>query len=162
DAGAEVVKVESPAGDPLRRWSVSGDLDATTDGALFQFLSASKRSVVIDVDYPADRDFLRALLGAADAVLWSADGVVSGAPEYAPRALPELARHAPVVSIPPFGLQGLWSDRAASDATLQALSGGLAVRGDPSRPPILVGGRPSAWITGMFAAFALLASRYRS
>jgi crotonobetainyl-CoA:carnitine CoA-transferase CaiB-like acyl-CoA transferase len=36
------------------------------------------------------------------------------------------------------------------------------VRGDPSRPPILVGGRPSEWITGMFAAFALLASRYRS
>ena len=42
DAGAEVVKVEPPAGDPLRTWSASG---ATGDaaGALFRFLAAGKR-----------------------------------------------------------------------------------------------------------------------
>ena len=49
DGGAEVIKVEAPAGDPLRRWSASGAaIPDDDDGALFNFLGASKRSVVVD------------------------------------------------------------------------------------------------------------------
>ena len=49
DGGAEVIKVESPEGDPLRRWSASGAaIPSDEDGALFNFLGASKRSVVVD------------------------------------------------------------------------------------------------------------------
>src|SRR4051794_34162435 len=49
DAGADVVKVEGPSGDPLRRWSASGATIADDeDGALFNHLAASKRSVVLD------------------------------------------------------------------------------------------------------------------
>ncbi len=47
DAGADVVKVETPAGDPLRRWG---------SGALFEFLNTSKRSVVAS---PGDTDGAR-------------------------------------------------------------------------------------------------------
>ena len=51
DGGAEVIKVESPEGDPLRRWSASGAvIPPDADGALFNFLSASKQSVVVDAD----------------------------------------------------------------------------------------------------------------
>src|SRR5207342_3361563 len=47
DAGADVVKVESPDGDPLRRWTAAGlDLPDGQDSALFRFLNTSKRSVV--------------------------------------------------------------------------------------------------------------------
>ena len=47
DGGADVVKVEDPGGDPLRRWSESGAEPAPgEDGALFRFLSTSKDSVV--------------------------------------------------------------------------------------------------------------------
>jgi len=51
DAGADVVKVESPqGGDPLRRWSASGaTLGEGEDGALFQHLNASKRSLTADL-----------------------------------------------------------------------------------------------------------------
>ena len=46
DAYAEVIKVEPPDGDALRRWTASDqDLDGK-DGALFQFLNTSKKSVV--------------------------------------------------------------------------------------------------------------------
>src|SRR5271156_7078022 len=44
DGGAEVIKVESSEGDPLRRWSASGAVIPADDGALFNFLGASKRS----------------------------------------------------------------------------------------------------------------------
>src|SRR5262249_60437244 len=46
DAGADVVKVEPPGGDPLRRFTASGRDLAGRDAPLFQFLAAGKRSVV--------------------------------------------------------------------------------------------------------------------
>src|SRR6516164_1560869 len=48
DAGADVVKVEPPGGDPLRRWCPSGAEAGANgeDSLLFRFLNASKRSVV--------------------------------------------------------------------------------------------------------------------
>ena len=46
DAGADVIKVEDSAGDPLRRWSATGANLGGEDGALFRFLNASKRSIV--------------------------------------------------------------------------------------------------------------------
>ena len=46
DAGAEVVKVEPPAGDPLRRFTATGAVaGAGTDSPLFSYLNAGKRSV---------------------------------------------------------------------------------------------------------------------
>ena len=48
DAGADVVKVEPPAGDPLRQWK---------SGALFEFLHTSKRSVIGTTDDEAQRGF---------------------------------------------------------------------------------------------------------
>src|SRR6516162_5762657 len=59
DGGAEVIKVESPGGDPLRRWSASGaDIPPDADGALFNFLGASKHSVVVDPSNAGERDSL--------------------------------------------------------------------------------------------------------
>ena len=49
DAGADVIKVESPDGDPLRRWTNQGYWEGTPDGedgALFQFLHFGHRSIV--------------------------------------------------------------------------------------------------------------------
>ena len=46
DAGADVIKLETPEGDPLRRWSATGADLGDRDGALFRHLNASKRSVV--------------------------------------------------------------------------------------------------------------------
>ena len=46
DGGAEVVKVEPPEGDAMRRWSATGADPGGEDAPLFRFLNASKRSVV--------------------------------------------------------------------------------------------------------------------
>src|SRR5262245_9021452 len=70
DGGAQIVKVESPQGDPLRRWSASGAvIDPGGDGALFSFLAGAKHSVVADPG--ADVGFVNAMLADADAVVWS-------------------------------------------------------------------------------------------
>ena len=103
DAGADVVKVEPPAGDPLRRWG---------SGALFEFLNTSKRSVQ----------------GEADELVAAADILVAGAPVDLGAlwaANPALV----VVTITPFGCDGPWAERPSTEFTLQAACGSTGQRG---------------------------------
>jgi crotonobetainyl-CoA:carnitine CoA-transferase CaiB-like acyl-CoA transferase len=164
DGGAEVIKVESPAGDPLRRWSASGaEIPPEDDGALFNFLAASKRSVVAEIAVADDLVSLHQLLASADAVVWSRGSQLAELASLAPSEILRAHPHLIVTSITPFGLEGPWSDNAATEFTLQAWSGavvGLA-RGLPDRAPVHVGGQVGEWLSGLFAAIGTLAARRR-
>jgi crotonobetainyl-CoA:carnitine CoA-transferase CaiB-like acyl-CoA transferase len=158
DGGAEVTKVEPPEGDPLRRWSASGATIADGDaGALFRFLVHGKRTRVADPDAALD------LLRDADAVVWSRGTSLAEHPTLVPAALRSAAPHLTVTSITPFGLEGPWSDRPATELTLQAWSGALVGlgRGATDRAPIWVGGDIGAWMAGTYAAIGTLVSRRR-
>jgi crotonobetainyl-CoA:carnitine CoA-transferase CaiB-like acyl-CoA transferase len=159
DGGAEVVKVESGAGDPLRRWSASGaPIPAGEDGALFNFLAASKRSVLVD-----GSDELSELLASADAVVWSRGAEVAARPQLAPAEIRRTHPHLVVTAITPFGLEGPWADEPATEFTLQAWSGGIVglARGAPDQPPVHVAGQIGEWLAGVFAAVGTLASLRR-
>jgi crotonobetainyl-CoA:carnitine CoA-transferase CaiB-like acyl-CoA transferase len=162
DGGADVTKLEPPEGDPLRRWAIGGDLDEGEDGPLFEFLACSKRSVVIDPSRPDDLSRAQELVGAADVVVWSPGTALSETPTLAPETLRALAPRAIVAAITPFGLHGPWSRRAASDLTLQAWAGSVFSRGSPDRPPAQIGGRPTPWLGGLFAAVGVLTAWRRA
>ena len=51
-----------------------------------------------------------------------------------------------IVSITPFGQDGPWADRPATEFTLQAHCGSIGSRGLPERPPLAAGGRLGEWI----------------
>jgi crotonobetainyl-CoA:carnitine CoA-transferase CaiB-like acyl-CoA transferase len=164
DGGAEVVKVEAPGGDPLRRWSASGAaIPAERDGALFNYLHASKQSVVVDPEQPDDLASLHDLLERADAVAWSRGSPVAELPALAPAAIRREHPRLVVTSISPFGLEGPWSDHAATEFTLQAWSGAVVgmARGLPERAPVYVGGQIGEWLAGLFAAIGTLAAGWR-
>jgi crotonobetainyl-CoA:carnitine CoA-transferase CaiB-like acyl-CoA transferase len=141
DGGADVIKFEPSEGDPLREWSASG----TAPGALFNFLAASKKSAP------------ELSLDAADVVIWSPGGLLD------PATILEESPRVTVTAITPFGLHGPWRDRAATEFTLQAWSGGMIGlgRGDPSRAPVHVGGQIGEWLAGVCAAIGTMASRRR-
>jgi crotonobetainyl-CoA:carnitine CoA-transferase CaiB-like acyl-CoA transferase len=165
DGGAEVVKVEPPQGDPLRSWSASGaELGQGRDGALFSFLGSSKRSVVADPDNARDVDFVNDLLVAADAAIWSPGCRVAEHRSFSPAQIHRNHPHLTVTSITPFGLDGPWRDRPATEFTLQAWSGGIMGigRGSADRAPVFVAGQVGDWLTGAYAAAATLISRIRS
>jgi crotonobetainyl-CoA:carnitine CoA-transferase CaiB-like acyl-CoA transferase len=162
DGGAAVIKVEPPEGDPLRRWSASGaEIDAGDDGALFSFLACSKHSVVVDPD--TDIDYVNALLDSADAVVWSRGSTVAEHAVLIPAAIRSAHPHLTVTTITPFGLDGPWSDRPATEFTLQAWSGGIVGlgRGSADRAPVYVGGQVGEYLAGAYASAATLASRMR-
>ena len=151
DAGADVVKVEPPGGDPLRQWSASG---ATGDaaGALFRFLAAGKHSVV---GRPGDADIER-LIATADLLVDSGDAGLD--PQARCAADPRLV----LCSITPFGLTGPYAGRPATEFTVQAECGSIAGRGMLDRPPVQAGGRIAEWSAGATAAAAALAVLRRS
>jgi crotonobetainyl-CoA:carnitine CoA-transferase CaiB-like acyl-CoA transferase len=164
DGGAEVVKIESPKGDPLRRWSASGaTLAAGEDGALFNFLGASKRSVVVDGIDAAALDSLHALLDSADVAVWSPGTPLAEVTSLQPRALGRAHPHLVVTALTPFGLDGPWSEKPATEFTLQAWSGGIVglARGRPERPPVFVGGQIGEWLAGLYGAIGTLAALRR-
>ncbi|QRY50938.1 CaiB/BaiF CoA transferase family protein [Mycolicibacterium septicum] len=160
DGGADVIKVEAPEGDPLRRWSASGArIGPDEDGALFTFLAGGKHSVVVDPDAPR---LLDRLVAAADAVIWSPESSV--AQSIAPEDLFRRHPHLIVTTITPFGLDGPWSGRAATEFTLQAWSGGAIGigRGVQDRAPVSIGGQVGEWLAGAYAAAMTLAFRARA
>src|SRR6185503_11411811 len=97
DQGADVLKIEEAAGDPLRRRTASRTpLEEGADSALFQFLNAGKRSAVCDFCDTAQRARLRDLACEADVVF------ANGRAEELRAANPLLC----VVSITPWGTTG--------------------------------------------------------
>lgn len=165
DGGAEVIKIEPPDGDPLRHWSASGAaIPAGADGALFSFLTSSKRSVTADSTDDADLARVHALLATADAVVWSRGSRLTAHPAFQPAELLRTHPHLTVTTITPFGLDGPWSDRPATEFTVQAWSGGIVGlgRGAPDRAPVHIGGQVGSWLAGAYAAAGTLVSRSRT
>lgn len=159
DAGAEVIKVEDAAGDPLRRFTACGHpLDAGEDSALFRYLNASKRSLLLDPAEGTGRQTALELAATSD--IWIESFGPGG---LAARGLPLEALHESnpalvVVSISPWGLDGPWAERPATEFTLQAVCGSSIRRGLPGRPPVAAGGGLGGFATGAYAGAGALAA----
>ena len=104
DAGAEVVKIEPPGGDPLRRAFPPGVSAPRADSALFRYLCAGKHSMV---GRPGD-DTVRDLVGRADIVVEDL-----AADELERCGLLDEAGLV-LVSLTPFGRTGPWARIAAA------------------------------------------------
>jgi crotonobetainyl-CoA:carnitine CoA-transferase CaiB-like acyl-CoA transferase len=158
DGGAEVVKVEPPDGDPMRGWSASGADLQGKDSALFGFLNAGKQSVIGRSTDP----HVEALLANADLVI-EARGLELDAGEHLD--VDHLrTNHSALValSISPYGLTGPWAERRATEFSLQAESGSIAMRGLMGHEPYQAGGRIGEWAAGTFGAVAALAAVFRA
>jgi crotonobetainyl-CoA:carnitine CoA-transferase CaiB-like acyl-CoA transferase len=152
DAGAEVVKVEPAAGDPLRRFTAC-DADTTSDAPLFAYLAAGKRSIVASAGGPRFLD----VCAEADVVLVTGTPVSAGRLGVDVAAIRSANPAAAVVTISDFGWSGPWAERPATEFTLQAWCGASGFRGIPERPPVSVGGAVGEYLGGVFAAVAAVA-----
>ncbi|HVY63481.1 MAG TPA: CaiB/BaiF CoA-transferase family protein [Gammaproteobacteria bacterium] len=142
DHGAEVIKIEPPDGDPGRRIGIA-DGPSTV---FFRNLNRGKKSVVLNLKEPRDRERLLALSATADVFVESfRPGVVDrlgvGYEQVA-------ARNPGIVycSVNAFGNRGPYRDHPAHDLAIEALTGVLSMTlGDDGRPALP--GVPMADIT---------------
>lgn len=154
DAGASVVKIEPPSGDPLRRFIATGSVigdDAPTGAPLFGYLNAGKSSVVAEL---CDGEVDRLLAGSDVVIVTATRGFADRCGLTADRLF---APGRVVVTISEFGWTGPWAERAATEFTLQAWCGATGFRGLPDGPPISVGGEVGEYVAGTMAAFGALA-----
>jgi crotonobetainyl-CoA:carnitine CoA-transferase CaiB-like acyl-CoA transferase len=157
DMGADVIKVEPPVvGDSSRRsmgFRLKGD-----DSPGFLALNRNKRSIVLDLKSPEDREVFYALAKTADVV------VENGRPGVADRlgigydTLSAINPRLIYASISGFGPGGPWAMRPGYDLIAQAMSGLMSAVGMPDQEPVKnttpVGDLGSA----LFAAYAILAA----
>lgn len=139
DLGADVIQVEPPEGSPARRIGPFGTDPSDVERSLYwQAYARGKRSIVLDLGRPSDRDSFADLLQSADVLIdhvradeLSAEGLDRRSLE---RRHPRLV-HA---SITPFGQDGPKSRWVGTDLTLLASAGPLVLYGDDDRPPVRV------------------------
>jgi CoA:oxalate CoA-transferase len=145
DLGAEVVKVESPGGDEYRHIGPFRD----GESALFHLVNRNKLGIALDLKQPQDLSLARRLAARADVVVENfrpgvADRLGIG---YAALA----ADHPGLVyaSISGFGQSGPDAGLPAFDLVAQAMSGMMAMTGEPGGPPTRVGAPPSGPVAAM-------------
>lgn len=137
--GADVIKVEPPGGSPSRAAAplAAGEPDGLAS-LRFHAFNRGKRSVILDLDDAVGRaDFLR-LVATADFVVENAGaGVMDGRGlgfDALRAARPDLV----YVAISPFGQSGPYAAHLATDLTLAAMGGSMALNGDPDRRPLRI------------------------
>jgi benzylsuccinate CoA-transferase BbsE subunit len=155
DLGAEVIRLEAPAGDPMRSFPPFADQERSIS-LYYAHFNAGKRAITLDLDRPESLDYLRLLVarchaivesGAVRDLLSSRAGVA-----WLTDARPDLV----LVSITPFGLSGSNAEHAGGDLIVAAQSGLLWLNGRPDGTPYRPGGEQAAHMASLLAANATL------
>jgi len=164
DMGADVVKIESPAGGDYSR-GLGPFAPGSPDGAGFLRLDRNKRSVALDLKSDLGKRTFGALVARADVII---ENLRAGTLDRLGLGYDALAAAYPRLiycSITGFGRTGPYRDRAGLALILQAESGLMSVTGEPGRPPVKVGVPAVDLASALYGAFAIataLIARERS
>ena len=157
DLGAEVIKIETPEGDLGRIPSVAPYRGLS---GLFLTFNRNKQSVVINLKTADGRRLFYDLVKVSDVVI---DNFRPGVLERLQIDYPTLSRINPRIiqcSVTGFGSAGEYRDYPALDLNIQAISGHMAITGEPGRPPVRVG-IPLADISGgIYSSKGILAALF--
>ena len=157
DLGAEVIKIESPEGDLGRNPSVAPYRGVS---GLFLTFNRNKKSVVIDLKNEGGRALFYDLVRVCDVVVdnFRAGVIERLAIDYA--TLRKINPRIVQCSVTGFGSAGEYKDYPALDIIVQAMSGHMAITGEPGRPPVRVGIPLADLSGGIFACKGILAALF--
>lgn len=152
--GADVVKIESPYGDPGRRAFALG----AEDSQYFLNYNSNKKSVVIDLKTEVGRDLLLGLVPRFDAFV---ENFGPGVMEQLRLGYEDLAAlNAGIIyaRIKGYGLSGPYSNWKCFDPLAQAAAGAFSITGEADGPPVKPGPTIADSGTGMQTALAITAA----
>src|ERR1700716_3852654 len=153
DHGADVIKVEPPAGDEVRDW---GPPFHDEDAAYFVGINRNKRSIGLDLTSEGGRAVLMKMLETADVLIenfkpgtldkWGIGNEVLRA------KFPKLVH----CRISGFGADGPRGGNPGYEAIIQAMTGMIAATGSPQSGPMRIGVPLVDITTGLYAAIGIL------
>ena len=157
DGGADVIKIEPPAGDFARRM---GPPFVRDESAVFLSLNRNKRSVVLDLATACGRAAAVKLAHQVDVLVVDGgrDALEQAGLSYAQlrAANPQLV----YCAISPFGEEGPLRDAPGAELVVQAMAEYTASLGRIGDPPVRIGADVASLNTGIFAAQAILAALF--
>jgi crotonobetainyl-CoA:carnitine CoA-transferase CaiB-like acyl-CoA transferase len=157
DLGADVIKIESPEGDLGRNPSVAPYRGLS---GLFLTFNRNKRSVVVDLKTEAGLNVFYDLVRVCDVVV---DNFRAGVLDRLKIDYGTLSKINPRIvqcSVTGFGSAGEYRNYPALDIIVQAMSGHMAITGEPGRPPVRVGIPLADLSGGIFACKGILAALF--
>ncbi len=151
DMGAEVVRVEPPGGEPMRRF---GPPDADGISAWYKVVNGSKSVLEIDLKSAAGKDQLAQLIGGADAMLESYRPGVMDRLGFGQERIKQLNPRLVYCALSGWGQTGPYRLRAGHDLNYMALMGGLVTSG-PRQAPSMTFPQVADYSSGIQAALAI-------
>lgn len=156
DYGADVIKIERPVSGDFARTLAPLRTDAPfpEQSLLFQYLNWNKRSIALDLKLAENRSVIQRLVRQSDIVI---ESFRPGRLQEWGLGVDQLLEWKPslvVTSITNYGQTGPYAQYAASDLTLQAMSGIMQISGQVDRAPLKHGLSQSFYCAGLTAAYA--------
>ncbi len=158
DLGAEVIKIEAPgSGDPLRQMPphfLEGE------SAYFLSINRNKKSIVLDLKKPEDKEAFYELVKKSDVVF---DNFRPGILEKLGADIETLKKYNPKIiccSISSYGKTGPYAEQPGFDLVLQALSGSMSITGEEGHAPVRMGVPMGDLAGSMFAVFSITSALY--
>lgn len=154
DFGADVIKVERPGGDTLRNLAWKDPADGAS--LMWKFQNRGKRTIVLDLKAPGDRDVFLRLCERADVLIENGRPGVMERLDLGPDVL--LARNPRLVMtrVTGFGQDGPYARRPGFATLAEAMSGFASLLGEADGPPLLPPVALTDEVTGIVAAFATM------
>lgn len=159
DLGADVIKVESPAGDDTRKWGPPFiDVEGESTAAYFHCCNRGKRSIALDFKTDAGRETLEKLIASCDVLIENFK--VGGLAKHGLDFDAVHARYPSIVycSVTGFGQTGPYAQRAGYDFLVQGMSGIMSVTGEPDGPPQKMGVAFSDIFTALYGVIGIQAA----
>ncbi|WP_347267644.1 CoA transferase [Paracoccus sp. (in: a-proteobacteria)] len=154
DLGAEIIKLEPPAGDDYRHIGPFKD----GESALFTLNNRGKQSLVLDLKAPADLVLAQDIAARVDVVVENFRPGVAARLGMDAETLRAANPRLIYCSISGFGQQGPFRDLPAYDLVVQAMSGLMAASGEEGGAPLKAGESVADLIAGLFASWAIMAA----
>ncbi|MFN7644736.1 MAG: CaiB/BaiF CoA transferase family protein [Burkholderiales bacterium] len=157
--GAEVLKVETPAGGDLaRQLGADAELNGRGMGVSFLAQNAGKRSITVDLKHPRGREVFHRLVAGAQVLV---ENFRPGVMDRLGLGHEALRAHNPTLvycAISGFGQDGPLRDAPAYDQIVQGMSGMMSITGAPDTAPYRVGYPIADTLGGLTAAMAVCAA----
>ena len=136
DLGADVIKIEPPGGDPVRRLPpFLSDEDGADKSLYWLNLNTNKRSMTLDLENPEDRTTFEKLVATADVVVETYQPGYLDSLGLGYEGLSKLKPDIILTSITGFGQTGPHAKYKAPDIVGVAMGGIMWLAGDPQDPP---------------------------
>jgi benzylsuccinate CoA-transferase BbsE subunit len=157
DLGADVILVEPPRGNPLRREPPFIEGRPGIERSLtYAYHNTSKRGITLDLDTPSGQALLRSLAATADLVIETEMPGVMALRGLEYEALAALKPGLVVASITAFGQSGPYAQYHGQDIVALALGGLLYLGGYPDVAPTRVYGNQAVLCANMYGAVAAM------